>query len=387
MITSKYALMASLTLVFSFWTSLAMAQINIELGGNVGDIKRALIKQGYTRIDFTGRGFTKYRAQACRDGKRWKFKVDWRGKTNQERVIGKCRQQVDEQLVRKILRDRGFRRINLENQNGMFVAIACANQARFRVEVNPYGDIRKERRIGRCMPDLSPTDIEVRLKEQGYDRFNWKDRQLPRYVAAACYRGQRVEIVTNRRGEIVNSQNIGKCPQAIRPGDIPSILAERGYRRVKVTSERPPSYGAIACRDGNKIEVTLNRYGRITDQVVIGRCRQPMNGRQIAAFVRDQGFTHVYVAEETALGFTIDGCYSQVRYRFVLSPFGELRDEKNLGECRSKSLFELINDEEVNGFRAERFYLVGCENGNRIRVEFNQFGQRVKRSRTGRCDR
>lgn len=382
----KNVLTAAFFLIFSMWTNVSFAQITIDLGGNVGDIKRALIKQGYTRVDFTGRGFTKYRVQACRNGKRWKFKVDWRGKTNEERVIGKCRQQVDEKSIRKILRDRGFRRINLENQNGMYVAIACANRARYRVEVNPYGDIRKERRIGQCLPDLSPTDIEVQLKERGYDRFNWIDRQLPRYVAEACYEGRRVEIVANRRGDIASSRNIGRCRSNINPQDIPAILANRGYERVQVTDDRLPRYAAIACLDGNKMEVTLNRNGRITDKVVIGKCRRPMDSQQIADFVRGQGFSHVYVAEKSALGYTIDGCYSEVRYRFVLSPFGELRDEKNLGECRSKSLFEMIKDEEKNGFTAEKFYMVGCEKGNQIRIEFNQFGQKINRKRQGRCD-
>jgi len=387
----KSALAAALVILAVAFLSLsntqAVAQFKVELGGNQAEIKEKLIAQGYTRIDFVGRGFTKHRVEACRKGIRYNFKVDWRGKTNKMRKIGKCRMMITIEQVRDILRDRGYRRINLEDQSGSYVAVACAGSDRYRIEVNVYGDIRKERRLGRCRKELSPSDIEVNLKQQGYERIEFTDRQLPRYVALACRDRRKYELVINRHGEVRDSRDIGRCRRAIDPLKIPELLAAKGYDRIRVIDNQLPRYVADACKKKRRYEVTLNRMGRITDTVAIGRCQRPLSRFQLLSYMSEQGFSRVRIRAETGDSYDVEGCIDGDRYRFTLSVYGNLQDEKKMGKCTSKTTFDVFDQYRKQGFNQLTNTITGCKNGKKYRFQVNEFGDHLDTQTIGDCVR
>ncbi len=129
-----------------------------------------------------------------------------------------------------------------------------------------------------------PPVIRQILRDRGYYRIRFTDRQLPVYQANACKNGKRFHLRINRWGDIIRRKRIGWCDRVVRPGpglSLPAIrqsLRDRGYRRIVFTDRQLPVYQANACRNGKRFHLRLNRWGRILDRYRIGWCgpRRPI---------------------------------------------------------------------------------------------------------------
>lgn len=362
----------------------ATAQI-IQLGGSDAEVKAMLSQQGYDRIDIVDRGLSSTTYQACFGQDRVQFKHYWDGRIGGMRKIGGCRVLIGEAEVAQLLRQRGYERINIEDHGGNYVAIACRNGDRYRINVTQQGDIRRERQIGQCQNELSPTDIAALLERDGYDRIRFTDRQLPRYVAEACDRNQKVELVLNRFGEIRSRREIGQCEQPINPSDIPRLLAERGWSRVSVTDARLPRYKAEGCRDGLRIEVTLNRYGSITDEVRIGQCRDELSARQLRVLLEQMGYSQIEVTDNGRNGYLALVCRGNDRSELILTRYGEVQRENRLGGCTARTTTEISEWLRARGYDNIQLQVEACDGATRYVIRLNEFGEAIDRRRTGRC--
>lgn len=372
-------------LLSAFLTAgIAQAQI-IQLGGSDAEIKARLMAQGYDRIDIADRGLSSTTYRACRGADRVEFKVYWDGRIGTPRRIGGCRVMVSAADVEAMLAGQGFRRISIEERGGRFIAVACRQGQRIRVRVTPQGDIERERVIGECGQALAPADIAALLERQGYDRIQFTDRQLPRYVALACFDNRRFELTLNRRGEVVNRDRRGNCEAPIDPYDLPRILAERGVDRVQVVDDRLPRYMAQGCRGRHRVEITVNRFGSILDEVRIGRCRPALNADQLAQSLEAKGFTRIKVTDNGDQGFSAIACLNNERSELVLTRYGEVVRQISLGGCVSRSVEQVVGDLEGRGLDRIAVYAEACRNNRRIRFEIDAYGEITGRERVGSC--
>lgn len=376
-------LLALLVLSFLVTVSSAQAQIHLQIGGSEAEFKAALAREGYDRISTHKLGLSNSSFDACKDGKRWRVRFEWTGRTSRKR-IGDCRTMLVESDIRKLLRDRGYRRITIEDRAGKYLAIGCQGSERFRAEVNYYGDITRERRIGKCESELTPADITARLESEGFDRIIFTDRQLPRYQAEACLRGNRVLLQINRRGEIVESNRIGRCRDQVQPDEIAGLMKERGYTRIKVIDDRLPRYIAEGCLDGRRMEVTMNRWGEIANQVFLRPCRKAFTVEQITQSMRQNGYSNITVRKQ-GREFITRGCRDNRYMEVVLTAYGELLSRGDLGSCDSPRVNELAEILARRGLTDLKFYAEGCRSGSRVRITFDQFANRISRDVVGGC--
>jgi len=65
------------------------AQISIQIGVSESKARKVLIKQGYREIEFYKRGFTSLRARACRNGIRYKIKINNKLRAKATEELGK----------------------------------------------------------------------------------------------------------------------------------------------------------------------------------------------------------------------------------------------------------------------------------------------------------
>lgn len=364
----------------------ANAQLDILLGGSKSDIKQMLNERGYTEINIIERRFATTLAKACHGGIRYHMKILITGKIKWRKKIGRCEREINMQQAKRLLHDQGYRRIDIEARRGTFVAIACLNNARLRMIVDRHGKIRQDRRLGSCRPDaLSPTDIKSDLKQQGYTRIRFTDRQLPRYVVEACQGLRKFELVLNRRGDIRKEVQIGRCQRAIDPRDLPRILAKSGYKRVKVIDDKLPKYVAEACYRNRLLEITLNRFGRIIDQFELGQCARPLSREQLLASLTGQGFKRLKVIRENNRGFIVEGCNKQRRLRISFNPYGEILKQSEQGQCKSRSVREITRALADREMQDIKIFVEGCRRGRKLRIEFNRLGDPIGRTRLGRC--
>ncbi len=372
-------------LVFSFSTP-SMAQVSIELGGSAADLKRRLTANGYTEIVIIKQKFVATTVEACLGKVRYRMKILITGQTKSRDKIGNCRTEINIDQARNLLLKQGYDRIDIEPRRNKFVAVACLNRARLRVSVDRFGDVRQERRLGKCRPTgLTPTDVKADLEQQGYSRIRFIDRQLPRYVAEACLGLTRVELVISGDGEIRRENEIGSCRRAIDPRELTDILKRNGFNRVKVIDDQLPRYVVEACRNNKLQEVTLNRFGRIVDQYQLGRCANQMNRAQFEKFLKKQDVSRTKIISQNNGIYIVKLCEAENQLNVTYNNFGEVLGQKRVGTCRSRSVAEISDALARRGNRNTRFYAEGCRNGKRIRVEFNRIGDPVGRKRLGSC--
>jgi len=363
----------------------AAAQLTIQLGGSDGDMKAMLAAQGYDRIDVADRGLSSTTFHACRGADRFQFKVYWDGRISTPIRIGGCRTFVTAADVNRMLLSQGYERINLEEQDQGWVAVACASGSRVRIDISQFGDLSQPRALGPCQNELAPTDISALLERQGYDRMEFTNRRPPRYVVEACLQAERFELVVDRFGNIAQRRRIGGCDAPVNPYDLPGFLADRGLDRAKVIDARPPRYRAEACRGRDRVELVVSRYGRILDEVRIGRCPPPVSADELSAIMARQGYSNISIADNGADGYIASACLKDRRNELIVTRFGEVLKERELGRCTSLTIEEVLRSLARDGWRGTTAYVEGCRQGRRLRLQLNEFGEEIGRERLGRC--
>ena len=366
-------------------TNQAAAQISIQLGGDFGHAKRALVQKGYTQIRLVGQGFTKFQVEACLNGIRYWFKSDSRGRINKNRQIGRCQSTININQAEQILASQGFTRINIEDRGGKFIAVACFNNERVRIRVNHLGQIGNRRVLGRCQQSLSPADVSATLQREGYTRIKFINRRLPVYVAEACLGKRKFRLELDEFARTLSQKRLGKCRGPIDARRLVNYLEDQGYSRVVIIDDRLPRYVAEVCKARKRFELTLNRYGDVIDRYKVGNCATRVDRRDIVSKLRAQGGTRINVVREDNRGFVIEACLEGERMRIDINPYGELKEERSLGECPRLSIRQVTNQLEKRNFRDLVVYVQGCKKGKLIRFKLDEYGDRSERKILGRC--
>ncbi len=120
--------------------------------------------------------------------------------------------------IRRSLRERGYRNIHFTDRRlPVYKVRACRNGQKYRMRINRWGDVNRRVRIGRCgrhrggYAGLSLPQIRARLRDRGYHRIRFTDRHLPGYGAKVCRNGRRYALRLNRWGRIIDRDRRGWC--------------------------------------------------------------------------------------------------------------------------------------------------------------------------------
>ncbi len=366
-----------------------LAQLQLNLGGGSdATILRTLRRAGYSEIEIFYRGLTKSRVRACRGGDRLQMEVAPNGRVKNSAKIGECRSRINIARARDILRNKGYREILLEDTGrGGYRGTACLNNRRMDMRVGYFGKVREIGQLGRCRQILSRREVAQRLRSRGYDRIKVeKDTPPPPFFVEACRGQNRVDLVVVGNGRIQRERRIGRCEPPINPNQIAAVLQKKGYTRVRVTDDVLPRYGARACRGDDRIELILNRFGEIRDEQKIGQCPRPLTRDQLVRQLKDEGFRRISIKDAAGRGFIVEACISNERVRVDISPYGETSSEKVLGPCKSPRLGKVLQDFKKRGLNRAKIFVEGCRRGNRVKIELDRYGDKVRSRRIGRCN-
>ncbi len=152
--------------------------------------------------------------------------------------------------IRRSLRARGYYNIRfIDRVLPVYKVRACRNGRKFRLRLNRWGDIRRRVRIGWCdsgyggprVDGLTFPEIRRKLRNRGYSRIRFTDRRLPGYRARACKNGKRFVLWLNRWGRIMDRDRRGWCgyggydgprgPRVVYDRNGLTITLGGGYRR------------------------------------------------------------------------------------------------------------------------------------------------------------
>ena len=360
--------------------------VEFMMGISDGMVHRIASANGYTDIRIEKRKLTKTRLHACKDGIKYQLEVTLEGKLKNRGRIGRCRNRIDAVEARRILRQSGFKQIDLSTRDGGFDAVACRRDRRLRLSMNVFGEINNEVVIGRCGGALSQADVADILHQRGYSRVRVAESGLSgRFSAKAC-RGQvKVSLLVGRRGRILEEQQTGTCAPAIHPATIPALLVQKGFSRIEVIDRKLPRYVARACEGNRHLEISMNRYGRIVDERPIGRCDQPLTIEELKARLRASGYDFVQVTKPKRDYFVAKVCEEGKLYYLRISIFGETVNQENLGECPSQKVSEILKRVEKRGITSAAIFVEGCRGKKLMRFELDRYGAIKKRWNIGRC--
>ncbi|MGI9385589.1 MAG: hypothetical protein ACR2PO_20750, partial [Methyloligellaceae bacterium] len=216
--------------------SFRVAQLQLEFGVSDANVMRALRRDGYSEIEIYYRGMTKARVRACRNGTRYQMEVAPSGRVKSAGKIGVCRVRITLAEARNILQKKGYGEIHLEQTpDGAYRGAACRGRTRLQVGVGPFGGVRELQQLGQCRHLLTRPEVATRLRRQGYDRIAFSDKPPPPFVAKACRKLERVQLVIVGSGRILREERIGNCAPPIDPRRIAEVVARQGFTRVRVT--------------------------------------------------------------------------------------------------------------------------------------------------------
>ena len=377
---SFFAILISIILSVS-----AAHAISVDIGISKSKATRAMVNKGYTQIQIFKSGFKTIQARACLRGTRYKVKIDSKYRIKNTENLGPCRRTVSIDRIEENLTKQGYTRIVMENQNGKYIAIACLDAQRVRLIFSQQGRLLKRRNIGTCETIFQPNDVRKVLRDQGYNRIKFTDRQLPWYVAEACRNNRKFELLLTRFGEIRKETRIGSCNPPLDARNLARHLRDKGYERIEIIDDRLPVYQAEACSANERVSLQLNKFGVITARDVIGRCRTGMTEQEIVDVLHQEGFTRVFVNRKSNGQFDITACQDGFVKYATLSRFGELISERDGEKCKSRTLRNIVDDLTIKGFGNVRIFSEACRNGNRIRFSYDQNGDQIGRKRLGSC--
>ena len=363
------------------------------------DAEAMLLREGFTQPKANARETDIY-ATACRGQRKVEFSVSpHSGKIQFRRAIGKCTQtaaqpvrpvqpsdndDVADRIARQ-LTDQGYRRVVVTDAElPRYGAEACRDNDRVRLVMNRRGRIRSERIIGKCERQFDPDNMTAVLEKKGYDRIKAVETRRPPYIANACKGADKMEIVIGRFGRLRDERRIGPCATPIDPAKMANVLSKEGFDRVRVLRSNRTPYLAEACKGTTLVELTVGRYGKIRKEERVGRCASPATEASLQEKLEGDGYLNINLARKNN-GWRAEVCREENKMAIRFDAYGDVVRERNIGECKSQTVLDVLKNLENRGAKKTSMQIVGCFKGTQYRWMFDRLGNRTGRERLGGC--
>lgn len=237
------------------------------------DMRRDLRRDGLTNIDFTDRELPGYVAEACRETERVRIRLNRFGETRGTTVIGRCGPPPipagwETLTTLDVERRRNTQTVRVGAGAGTFDAIqlrVAGSDVRVRSVVVTLGN--GEEQTFRARSTVAKDSLSEVLK-----------LTTPYGVAL---RTVAVTLRTQERGAEARVDVIAR-KAAARPrataADIRRKLRRDGYDQIQLTDSTPPNFAAVACQEGERYNLAINRFGEIQTRRYTGSCRADAGG-------------------------------------------------------------------------------------------------------------
>ena len=347
--------------------------------------KDLLEQDGYRQVEARREGRIVV-ATACRNDRRYQIEFNRRGKIADRQRLGNCQPAgLTKRQIANILERNGYRRIDVvDAELPSYVAEACRDNSRMRIEMNRRGTIRSERRLGSCRQQINPANIAKLLEDNGYSRIQVIDRRRPPYIAHACKGDDKMEIAIGRFGRLRGETRIDTCARPIDPANLGRLMRKEGYDRVKVLRGSRTPYLVEGCKGNSLVELLVNRYGRVTKEERVGRCAPPVTKQSLENKFAKDGYLNVDV-RKASNGWNAQVCRDEVKRTIRINTFGEVISERNSGTCTSSSVLNILKTLEGRGAKSTTIFVEGCYRNKKYRWAYDRLGNRTGRRAIGGC--
>ncbi|MEO1746732.1 MAG: hypothetical protein AAFR13_09410 [Pseudomonadota bacterium] len=364
-------------------------RLRLEFNRSPSSAIQFLEKRGFTDVKVLDRNLLALRVEACRENVRYRFQLRLDGRIFDESDVGRCggTRMVTPDDVLQIARAQGMTRTQVEQGRQGFLAIGCDRQERrrFVLAIDFSGNVVNRRLEGECERLLTIDDVASRLEDNGYSQVRFKPDQKSPYELRACRDGVLMRLVVDGRGEIREEAVAGDCRRRFDAEELVAHLGQKGYSRIEVTDNTPPTYIAEACRDGRKYELVIGRRGRIFNEAPIGRCRDRVTAAALKADLQREGFYNIAIGDAQR-GFDVTACFGRVVQSMKYNRFGDLTAQQEGTRCRAMNFRELQAIASARDVDRGIMVLDACRGDQGIIARLDRKGVYVEREvQTRRC--
>ncbi len=378
--------LAPLAILLLLMPSAALAQVTLELNRSDESAIRYLTQRGFSDIQVVDRDILKLRVEGCRQGIRYRFKLRLDGQVYDEAKIGDCGRVITVREAQQIAAEQGLRNAQVRAQGNAFVASGCVGTNRIRLVIALNGEVQARDRDGPCRAALSADELAGLLQERGYDRIDVLTSDTWPAAIDACLEDVKYRLRISEDGEIAERRITGECARAMDVREMEPLLRKRGYDRIAIVDPKPPRFRFEACRNGQRLEVVLDIYGRNIGEERLGECNPPLDRDGLTNVLLRQGFYRITVDPGDGRRFSAKACYASSEMELVYSRFGDLVDERAVGKCPVMSVADLGRIAAARGLKEPQVFAEGCRAGKRVRLSIDAKGNVVERqSASDRC--
>ncbi len=271
-----------------------------------------------------------------------------------------------DRIRRELREDRWRNIVFVDRKLPIYIVRACRDRRRFELRLNRFGKIMRRSELGSCRAarddtaDRGGSRMSVRnvrrvLQGLGYKKIDFRDRELPVYVADACLRRSLFRLRINRRGDINFRERIGRCGRggrrieqvSVRLPQIRKILEGRGFNRVTFTDRELPGYVAEACKNNRKMELKINRRGEVRSRRRIGACRE-VDGEnilpleQLTEMLRARRYYRIRYQDRELPWYKATACRNRKEFSLLINRWGDIRRRRQSGVCEAPQRNEIV---------------------------------------------
>lgn len=215
--------------------------------------------------------------------------------------------------------------------------------------------------------DTARTDYEQRLREllrnQGYSQVNFLDLRGNLLTAEACDDARLYRLTFNRNGRVEEKAEIGECappaPERQISNDvIIDALYGRGYLRINVLDQEPPTLLVNACLGDRRFEIRLDQEGDIIDEKEEGACDlsqgDPLTEEQVSRILSLQGYRGITMTSTDDRPYLATACNGVRQFDLRVSNAGQVEMRETSGFCEvGRENIEYLPPRPVNPERIQ----------------------------------
>jgi outer membrane protein OmpA-like peptidoglycan-associated protein len=243
------------------------------------------------------------------------------------------------------LRADGFTNVNFQGRRLLgYVVHGCRDGKKFLFRFDPLLKERGRRVIGDCASRpgasarLDLVEIRRQLRDEGYRRIRFTDRQLPRYVATACRNGRAFTLRINSRGEIVRSSRTGLCrrnAKVVTQQELRQSMRALGFYNIRFLSRDNPPSRAEACKARRNYAIRIARDGTIVSREHKGPCTSSANysSRDLRTRLQRRGYYEINLVRNQNNVAVFEACRSVRKFRLRVASNGNIRARQLIGWC------------------------------------------------------
>jgi len=180
-------------------------------------------------------------------------------------------------------------------------------------------------------------------------------------------------------------------------GDARRLLYKNGYRDIRITRTSFKNVRAQACFEGIRYKLKVRRLsGKVIRGSQIGRCRTTYGAEEIAARLTKQGLDKISVTATGRGNFIASACDYDQRVRLKINTYGEVLRRSVTGQCqRGLSVGEICRQLREDGFtrievvrkNQRRLIIEACFKEDRMRLRLGARGYIQRQNIIGTCAR